>query len=78
MSEGETPYDLYRLYMVAETSAKLRITTDLKERAVELIKYFTELPDGITVDNISVTPQILHFEKEIQIDFSDVDENSID
>jgi len=78
MSDGKVPYDLYRLYMVTETSARLRIATGLKETAVELMKYFTELPDGITVDNISVSPKVLNFEQEIQIDFSDIYDNDND
>lgn len=78
MANGEKPYDLYRLYMVNETSARLRIAKDLKNTAVELMEHFSALPDGITVDNISVSPKSLKFEKDIQIDLSDIDENCDD
>ena len=76
MAEGKTPYDLFRLYMVTEKSAKLRIATELNNTAVELRKHFAGLPAGITVDSISVAPKFLKFDQEIQIDLSDIDENS--
>lgn len=74
MSYGKAQYDLYRLYMLTETSAKLRIATDLKNTSIELITHFEMLPDGITVDNISISPKFLNFELEIQIDISGVDD----
>lgn len=74
MANSEAAYDLYRLYMVTETSAKLRIAPDLRNQAIEWMTHFINLPEGITVDNISVSPKLLKFEHEIQIDFSGIDE----
>ncbi len=76
MADGKAPYDLYRLYRVTETSAKLRIATELNNTAIELRKHFAELPAGIEVDSISVAPKVLKFGEEIQIDLSDIVENS--
>jgi hypothetical protein len=71
MAHGELPYDLYRLYTVNDVSARLRIAKDVGEFAAGLLGKFSELPDGVTVDGVSINPAALEFGEEIIIDLSE-------
>lgn len=64
MADSEQPYDLYRLYHVKEFTAKLRIAHDTRTFARELLVQLSNLPEGVTVDSVSVSPQTLDFEAE--------------
>ena len=70
MSEGGLPYDLYRLYSVNDVSARLRIAGNLGEFAAGVLEKFAVLPDGVTVDGVSINPDTLLFGEEIIIDLS--------
>jgi hypothetical protein len=61
-------YDLYRVYEMNITSAKLRIAHNLKEFAESIINVFRQLPSGIQPDSISVYPSDLTFGEEIIVD----------
>lgn len=76
MSEGGLPYDLYRLYLVNQTSARLRIAKNLRETALTIVESFKHLPSGVSVDGISLNPNILDFGEEITIAASSSDEDS--
>ncbi len=71
MSEGELPYDLYRLYSVNQNSARLRIASDMRSFAKKILINFNELPEGVRIDGISVTPEILNFGDEITINITE-------
>lgn len=74
MAHGDVPYDLYRLYSVSEASARLRVAEDQREFATQILGQFAALPVGVTVDAISINPEVLSFGEEKIIDLSD-DEN---
>ncbi|MEW5770844.1 MAG: hypothetical protein AB1831_10850 [Pseudomonadota bacterium] len=73
MARGGVPYDLYRLYTVNDVSARLRIAKDLGEFAAGLLGKFNALPEGVTVDGVSINPEALVFGEEIIIDLSEDD-----
>lgn len=76
MARGGVPYDLYRLYSVNESAARLRIACNLGGFAEMVLERFVELPNGIYVDGISINPEILDFGEEIMIDLSLEDEGN--
>jgi hypothetical protein len=76
MAKGNVPYDIYRLYLLTETSGRLRISMDLGDMARKILNHLSTLPDGITVDGVSIKPKILKFQEEIVIDFSEDEEKS--
>lgn len=69
MAQGGVPYDLYRLYSVTETSARLRIASDVGMTASQLLGVFSQLPKEVTVDGVSIHPEYLKFSEEEIIDF---------
>jgi len=62
--EGPDPYDIFRLYRVTENSAKLRIATNVGRALRKTYEELRTLPTGITIDSISVLPEILPFSDE--------------
>jgi hypothetical protein len=54
-------YDIYRVFNMADDSAKLRIAENLKEFAQEVINVLHKLPPGVQVDSISFDPADLAF-----------------
>lgn len=75
MAHGGLPYDLYRLYTVNDVSARLRIAKDLGEFATGVLEKFDELPAGVTVDGVSIKPDVLDFGEEIIIDLTENDDD---
>lgn len=67
MRAGPEKYDLYRVYDIAEGTAKLRIAHDLEGFAAGILDVIGALPSEITVDGISVPPSILNFGYEMEI-----------
>lgn len=68
MVQGSERYDIYRLYEVSGTEAKLRIARDVKEHAASILEILDKLPAGVHADGISLSPSILRFEREILIE----------
>jgi hypothetical protein len=56
-----TPYDLYRVYDIADRRAELRIAPDMRNFAEQVLAIFEQLPDGVRPDSISVSPEVLNF-----------------
>ena len=78
MAHGGLRYDLYRLYSVNETTARLRIAHDMGEFATQILEPFISLPVGITVDGVSIKPEVLTFGKEVVIDLSAGDNGGLE
>ena len=57
MSRGPERYDLFRVYEVTDGEARLRIARDVKPFADRVLQTLAQLPQGVTVDSISVPPQ---------------------
>lgn len=68
MAHGGAPYDIFRLYSITETSARLRIFCDSKIFAQGILDEIARLPAGVTVDSVSIDPVSLSFGDEILID----------
>lgn len=61
-------YDLYRVYELEETTAKLRIARNMKPFAKAILDILEKLPDGVTSTGISVSPEMLAFGNEMQLE----------
>lgn len=68
MRDGAAPYHVYRVYELDELTAKLRIASDLRPFAEQVLSRFDRLPTGVTVDGISVRPDSLPFGAETVIE----------
>lgn len=75
MRDSTERYDLYRVYALDEGMAKLRIAEDVKEFADGILESFDSLRPGVTVDAISVRPDIMNFGPEITITLLDPYDN---
>lgn len=73
MAESSVPYDLYRLYAVTETSARLRIAKNVGAFASALIDALKALPDRVRVDGFSLDPSVFEFGEELVIDVPELE-----
>lgn len=68
---GPERYDIYRVYKLSESSAKLKIASSIlmKSFASGIFEIFKELPNGVIPEGISVATSLLYFgqEREIEI-----------
>jgi hypothetical protein len=67
MSNGLVRYDIYRVFEMNEATAKLRVAEDVRDWALSVIDILDGLPEGITVDSISVPPSSLPFGPTIEV-----------
>jgi hypothetical protein len=56
MVRGPERYDLYRVYAMTESEARLRVARDVKAFAEGILNSLASLPAGVTVDSVSVLP----------------------
>jgi hypothetical protein len=70
---GPEPYDIYRLYEVTETSAKLRVAEDIGSVLQSLLEVVSSLPDGVSVDSFSINPVLLPFDGAVHTILLDAD-----
>lgn len=62
---GKVPYDIYRLYKLDERGAEMRAAYGVGPHLAEAFTLINSLPDGISVDSISIDPRILPFKEEV-------------
>ena len=58
---SNVPYDIYRLHGVKESSAKLRIARDIKDRLIPVMAVLESLPHGVGADSLSFNPDFFSF-----------------
>ena len=78
MQESSEQYDLYRVYGLDDRRANLRIASNVKTFAEQILPQLTTLPQGVTVDAISVRPEELPFGDAIAIDLPPIDEDGVE
>lgn len=59
MARGTERYDIYRVYETTERTGKLRIATDVRLFAAQILTVLNGLPEGIAADGISFDPSRL-------------------
>lgn len=64
---GSEPYDIYRLYEVSETGAKMRVAKNIGPSLGNTLAALSKLPKGITVDGLSIRPECLGFSADVII-----------
>ena len=62
-SPGE--YGIYRVYEMSDGAAKLRIANDIRTELRPIFDAILALPEGATVDSVSIDPRTLPFSDEI-------------
>jgi len=60
-------YDLWRIYAIDEDGARLRIAESIGDVAKSIIGALT-LPARVTIDSVSISPDILMWSAEIKIE----------
>ncbi|GFK95433.1 hypothetical protein NNJEOMEG_03296 [Fundidesulfovibrio magnetotacticus] len=75
MSDEGRRYDLYRVYALEEDSARLRIAENLSGFAASLLHTLATLPEGVTPDGFSISPEVLPFGPEIEIHLPEEEED---
>ncbi len=58
------PYDIYRLYSVRESGAKLRIARDVQARLTAVMAALESFPEGVRVDSLAFKPSFFDFGAE--------------
>lgn len=61
---GPEPYDIYRVYEVSDMGAKMCVARNIGPSLSKILKALSVLPEGITVDGISIRPEYLSFGAE--------------
>lgn len=62
---GSRRYDIYRVYELTETSA--RISESVGQVASSILEHFHRLPTGVQVDSVSVSVAALKFGTDIRL-----------
>lgn len=65
MAASEHEYRLYRLYELHGHSARLRVSSPMKEVALSILSVFESLPAGVKADSVSLDPLSIPFEEEV-------------
>ena len=75
MRDNRSPHDIYRVFEIEESVAKLRIAERVNNFAHDVLTVFAKLPDGVTPDSVSVDPSILTFGSPIELQLPDEPED---
>ena len=67
-------YDLYRVYEITKTNAKLRIARNMKPFAGSVLAIMEQLREGVRPDSVSVLPSVLNFEDFLLLEIPDDEE----
>lgn len=71
MTSG-VPYDLYRLYNVTDTSARMRVASDIADKLQPILDSLRSLPTGVSIDSLSFKPDFFDFDtNETFIEYAD-------
>lgn len=71
MANGDEDYQLYRVYEVRDSEAKVRIASDVKQKAQEILVSLANLPEGVNPDSFSFKPEVFDFGPETVIALSE-------
>jgi hypothetical protein len=68
-------YDLWRIYEINEDGARMKMAVDIAETAKKVLAGIT-LPQGISVDSVSIDPKIFEWSAEEEIERPDEDDGN--
>jgi hypothetical protein len=68
---GSTHYDIYRVSEVTEVDGKLRIARDVGPFAQNILNSVAQLPQGVSIDGVSIDPAQLQFDDVIDVSLPD-------
>jgi len=61
-TEGDLPYDIYRVFKVTESSAVLRVAKNVGPALRPVQEGLGALPEGVVADSLSINTNILPFD----------------
>jgi hypothetical protein len=67
---GTGRYDIWRIYQISEDGARLRVARDISSFAKTVLSGL-KLPEGVTMDSISISPSSLKWDDELIIERPD-------
>lgn len=67
-------YHLYRVFEIGERHARMRIADSPCELADGIMAVFSNLPEGVIPDSVSINPSLLDFGEVIEIQLNEGDE----
>jgi hypothetical protein len=67
MTEAAEPADLYRVHELTEDESWLCVARDVRAFAGATLAAFSGLPDGVSVDSVSVNPLCLTWEPRVHL-----------
>ncbi len=59
---GPEPYDIFRIYFLNENTARMRLAKNIGIHLRAILGVVDSLPGGVTLDSISIRPDLLPFE----------------
>ncbi|AET65211.1 tetratricopeptide repeat protein [Methanothrix harundinacea] len=68
IASSEYEYRIYRIYEMSDSTAKLRISEDIRDFIKSVFELLNRLPEGVRPENISISPSVLTFQSEIIIE----------
>jgi hypothetical protein len=68
MGYGAERYDLYRIYEMGDTTARMRVAEDVRSWARGVVEALECLPEGVRANGVSVLPSTLDFGFEIEVE----------
>lgn len=71
MCDQDVPYDIYRIYDTMSSRPKLRISENVRTFASEIINSLEKLPNGVSIDSVSIKPSELVFGPVIELSYGD-------
>lgn len=74
MANTTSRYDLYRVYNMEDAIAKMRIASDLQNFAKEILSAIANVPNNVTIDSVSISPEKLPFGPEVSLSLNELSE----
>lgn len=74
MVTTDNSYRIYRVYEMENGTARLSVSDPMKAVAGNILASFDQIPEGVTIDSVSILPNSLHFNEAGTIRLQDTKE----
>lgn len=68
MGYGAEKYELYRVYDMGDTTARLRVAENVRSWARDVVEALERLPEGVRANGVSILPSTLDFGPEVGVE----------
>lgn len=66
-TSSERPYDIYRLFDVKTTAARMRVAHDVREKLKPIQAFIDACPEGAQVDSLTFKPSFFDFDPTVHV-----------